>query len=118
VLKTLNKVMNKSGDWKPQHDPVAGQITKLHPSTLIPRAQELTMQISIALGQATERNTHNREEGHAICNRLQGFGLAHELDQTRELPLSNYCFRLSSQGIRLLKLLGEDVPNYDFYFNG
>jgi hypothetical protein len=82
---------------------------------LIGRAQELTVQIALALGQATETNTYNREEGYAICNRLQGFGLAHEMDQTRELPLANYVFRLSVQGVVLLKLLGEDVPNYDYY---
>ena len=117
VLKVLNRIMNKHGDWKPQHDPISGQIAKLHPSTLISRAQELTAQIAMALGQATERNTYSREEGYGICNRLQGFGLAHELDQTRELPLSNYIFRLSTQGVRLLRLLGEDVPNYDYYVN-
>ncbi len=115
VLKVLNKIMNQDGDWKHQQDPVSGQIAKLHPSTLIGRAQELTAQIAMALGQATERNTYSREEGYAICNRLQGFGLAHELNQTRELPLSNYVFRLSIQGVRLLKLLGENVPNYAFY---
>jgi len=52
-----------------------------------------------------------------ICTRLQGFGLAHEVDATaRELPLANYAFRLSAQRIRLLKLLGEEVPNYECYF--
>jgi hypothetical protein len=115
VLQVINKVMNKSGDWKPQHDPVSGQIAKLHPTTLISRAQELSVQIAIALGQATERNTYNREEGYAICNRLHGFGLVHEMEQTRELPLANYVFRLSVQGATLLKLLGEDVPNYEHY---
>lgn len=49
---------------------------------------------------------------------MQGFGLAHELDQTRELPLTNYAFRLSIQGVRLLKLLGENVPNYGHYTKG
>jgi hypothetical protein len=115
VLKVLNKIMNQQGDWKPQQNSVPGPAAKLHPSTLIGRAQELTVQIATELGQATERNTYNREEGYAICNRLQGFGLAHELDQTRELPLTNYVFRLSVQGVRLLKLLGEDVPNYDYH---
>ena len=41
-----------------------------------------------------------REVGYGICARLQGFGLAHEFEQTRELPLTNYSFRLSVQGIR------------------
>jgi hypothetical protein len=36
--------------------------------------------------------------------------------QQRELPHTNYVFRLSVQGIRLLKLLGEEVPNYANYF--
>ena len=115
VLKVINRVMNRQSDWKPQHDPVSGQIAKLHPSTLIGRRDELAREIALALGQAVERNTHNREEGYGICNRLQGFGLAHEIPDTRELPLASYCFRLSTYGVRLLKLLGEDVPNYDLY---
>jgi hypothetical protein len=116
VLKVLNKIMNKEGDWKGQVNSSVGTIMKLHPSTLIGRAQELSVQIALALGQKTETNMYSREEGYGICNRLQGFGLAHELEQTRELPLTNYSFRLSTQGIRLLKLLGEDVPNFDHYF--
>jgi hypothetical protein len=115
VLKVINKVMNKPEDWKSQHDPVQGQVSKLHPSTLISRRQELAMQIAMALGQAVEDNKYSREQGYAICNRLQGFGLAHEMDQTRELPLADYIFRLSIQGVILLKLLGEDVPNYHHY---
>lgn len=42
--------------------------------------------------------------------------LAHEIKQTRELPLTNDCFRLLVQGITPLKLLGEDVPNFEYYF--
>lgn len=118
VLKVLNNIMNKEGDWKPQPNPGIGDVMKLHPSTLIQRAQELAVQVAMALGQKIETNTFTREEGYGICNRLQGFGLAHEIEQTRELPLTNYCFRLSTQGIRLLKLLGEDVPNFDNYFKG
>ncbi|MGA9813326.1 MAG: hypothetical protein WBQ64_11145 [Terriglobales bacterium] len=118
VLKVMNKIMNKESDWKPQQDPVVGGIAKLHPSTLIGRAQELSLQIAMALGQKVETNLYTREEGYGICTRLQGFGLAHELEQTRELPLANYCFRLSVLGIRLLKLLGEDVPNFDYYSKG
>jgi hypothetical protein len=118
VLKVLNKVMNKEGDWKSQPHSILGNLVKLHPSTLISRAQELAVQIAMALGQKIEKDTYSREEGYGICNRLQGFGLAHLIDtQHRELPLTNYCFRLSTQGIRLLKLLGEDVPNFVFYFN-
>jgi hypothetical protein len=116
VLKALNQVMNKDGDWKPQQNPV-GTILKVHPNTFIQRAQELSVQVALALGQKTEKNTYTREEGYGICNRLQGFGLVHEVDvQTCELPLTNYAFRLSVQGIRLLKLLGETVPNYEYYF--
>jgi hypothetical protein len=116
VLKVLNRIMNKEGDWKPQSNPGIGDIMKLHPQTLIARAQELTVQIALALGQTTEKNIYTREVGYGICARLQGFGLAHEFEQTRELPLTNYSFRLSVQGIRLLELLGEDVPNFDHYF--
>ena len=94
-----------------------GQIMKLHPQTLIARAQELTVQIALALGQKTEKNTYTREVGYGICNRLQGFGLAHEIQPSpRELPLTNYSFRLSTQGIRLLELLGENVANLEYYF--
>jgi hypothetical protein len=119
VLKVLNVVMNKRGDWKPQGNPGVGEIMKLHPNTFIQRAKELAEQIAIALGQRTENNrAFSREEGYGICNRLQGFGLAHMVEtQARELPLTNYAFRPSTQGIRLLKLLGEDVPNYNNYFN-
>ena len=117
VLKVVNQVMNKDGDWKPQQNPGVVAIMKVHPNTFIQRAQELSVQIALALGQKTEKNTYTREEGYGICNRLQGFGLVHEVDvQTRELPLTNYAFRLSVQGIRLLKLLGETVPNYGCYF--
>ncbi|MGA1984945.1 MAG: hypothetical protein ABSG72_01655 [Candidatus Sulfotelmatobacter sp.] len=116
VLQVVNKVMNKQGDWKAQHDPVMGQLAKLHPSTLISRRKELSDQIAIALGQATDRNNaYNREEGYAICCRLEGFGLVHEIEQTREPPLADYIFRLSVQGVVLLKLLGENAPNYEHY---
>jgi hypothetical protein len=115
VLRVLNKVMNKPGDWRPQANP-GGDIFKVHPSTFIQRSQELSVQIALALGQATEKNTYSREVGYGICNRLQGFGLAHEIEtQSRELPLTNYCFRPSTYGIKLLKLLGEEVPNFEHY---
>lgn len=110
ALKVINKVMNEQGDWKPQPLPVANPISKVHPNTFTQRAQELGVQIAMALGQAVERNEYNREQGYAICNRLQGFGLVHEIEQTRELPLTNYTFRLSAQGVLFLKLLGEDCP--------
>jgi len=117
VLKVLNKVMNKDGDWRPAPNP--GDVMKVHPNTFTQRSQELTVQVAMALEQKTESNLYSREEGYGVCNRLQAFGLAHEIEsQTRELPLTNYCFRLSTYGIRLLTLLGEDVPNFDKYCKG
>src|ERR1700733_1971399 len=117
VLKVLNTIMNKEGDWKSQMNSVTGNVMKNHPNTFIQRAQELTVQIAMALGQATESNLYTREIGYGVCCRLQGFGLAHEIDvQARELPLTNYSFRLSTEGMMLLKLLGEKVLNYDYYF--
>jgi hypothetical protein len=117
VLKVLNTIMNKEGDWKSQVNSVTGNVMKNHPNTFIQRAQELTVQIAMALGQATEKNLYTREIGYGVCCRLQGFGLAHEIDvQARELPLTNYSFRLSTEGLMLLKLLGEKVLNYDYYF--
>ncbi len=117
VLKVLNTIMNKEEDWKPQMNSVTGNVMKNHPNTFIQRAQELTVQIAMALGQATENNLYTREIGYGVCCRLQGFGLAHEIDvQARELPLANYSFRLSTEGMMLLKLLGEKVLNYDYYF--
>ena len=116
VLRVVNKVMNKDGDWKPQPMPGARSTRKVHPNTFIQRAQEMSLQVALALDQNGANDVVNREEGYGICNRLQGFGLSHEIDvQPRELPLTNYAFRLSTYGIRLLKLLGEDVPNYEFY---
>jgi hypothetical protein len=92
-------------------------IMKLHPNITRDRAQELTVNMALALKQKTEKNPYSREEGYGVCNRLEGFGLVHEVEvQTRELPLTNYAFRLSVQGLRLLKLLGETVPNYEHYF--
>src|SRR5579863_7966669 len=79
VPKVINKIMNKDGDWKPQQN--AGvNIMKLHPGPLRDRAQEIAVQIAMALGQKTEKNLYTREEGYGICNRLQGFGLVHEIE--------------------------------------
>jgi len=115
VLRVINRVMNKDGDWRQQPMPVRGT-RKVHPNTFIQRAQEMSIQVALALDQNGANDVVNREEGYGVCNRLQGFGLAHEIDvQARELPLTNYAFRLSTYGIRLLKLLGEEVPNYEFY---
>ncbi len=117
VLKVLNNVMNQDGDWKPQSSPLQ-IIEKVHPNVFIQRAQELAVEVAKALGQDVGTNYLSREEGYMVCARLQGFGLAHEVDTGhREVPVANYCFRLSVQGVRLLKLLGEDVPNFDRYDN-
>jgi hypothetical protein len=59
----------------------------------------------------------NPEVGYSVCARLQGFGLAHELQLSpREVPIGDYCFRPSHRGLMLLKLMGEDVPNWFRYF--
>ena len=116
VLKVLNLVMNKDGDWSAQPNPSMNDVLKVHPNTFTQRSQELTLQVSIALDQKTESNLFSRELAFGICNRLQGFGLAHEIEtQSRELPLTTYCFRPSVQGLTLLKLLGEKVPNLELY---
>jgi hypothetical protein len=116
VLKVLNTIMNKEGDWKPQPNPGIGDVMKAHPNVFRDRAQELAVNVAMALGQKTEKNMFSREEGYMVCTRLQGFGLAHEVEVApRELPLSNYAFRLSVRGITLLKLLGENVPNLARY---
>jgi len=121
VLKVLNKVMNKLGDWKEAN---GQKLHKLHPNAFIHKRQELTAHIAAALGQKTEVlgsgsgvQTFSREEGYSICARLQGFGLAHEVQVSdREVPISDYCFRPSQRALMLLKLLGEDVPNWEHYF--
>ena len=115
ALKVLNVVMNKDGDWRVP--PMAGNsVGKVHPNIFIQRATELSVEVAKALGQSID-GLYSREVGYGMCNRLQGFGLAHEINSSpRELPHSTYCFRLSVHGIRLLKLLGEDVPNYTLYW--
>ena len=69
----------------------------------------------MALGQRIERDDYTAKKTTRICNRLPGFGLVHELEQPRKRPHADYVFRLSLQGVRLLTLLGEDVPNYSYY---
>jgi hypothetical protein len=54
--------------------------------------------------------------GYDACNRLQGFGLAHEIELSpRQVPVGEYCFRPSIRGLKLLKLVGEEVANADKY---
>jgi hypothetical protein len=119
VLKVLNRVMNRDGDWTNQSGPVT--LWKIHPNVFIQRRQELAVQIAATLGQRTDLDqyghTFSHEEGYEICTRLQGFGLAHEINLSdREVPIGDYCFRLSNRGLTLLKLLGEEVPNFGRYF--
>jgi hypothetical protein len=115
VLKVLNTIMNKDGDWRSPNN--SFDPWKLHSGVFIQRASELTTQVAQGLGQSTDRSTFSREMGYAVCTRLVGFGLAHEIElQARELPLTEYCFRLSTEGVKLLKLMGEDVPNFEYYF--
>jgi hypothetical protein len=118
ILKVLNRTMNKASDWADQF----GQPTKnLHPYTFIQRRQELAAQIAEALGQeplnSNSGPTFSHEEGYSICARLQGFGLAHETKLfDREVPIGDYCFRPSKRGLMLLRLMGEEVPNWEKYF--
>lgn len=121
-LKVLNRIMNKQGDWPDAPTNAAtSQRPKLHPNTFIHRAQELSVQMAWALTgnqQLTNNDQFSREEGLQICLRLQGFGLAQEIVVSpREVPVSNYAARLTSRGLMLLRLLGEQVPNWERYFN-
>jgi hypothetical protein len=120
-LKILNRIMNKQGDWPDSPTNAASfQKPKLHPNTFIHRASELSIAMASALThnyQLTNNDQFSREEGLQICLRLQGFGLAQEIATSpREVPISNYAARLTSRGLMLLRLLGEDVPNWDRYF--
>jgi hypothetical protein len=107
ALKVLNKVMN----------PTRGGSTRdIHPNEFIQRRQELATEMAKALGGAFEEPSFSREEGYDACNRLQGFGLAHEIDiSARQVPIGEYCFRPSRRGLVLLKLVGEKVENTDKY---
>jgi hypothetical protein len=121
-LKVLNRVMNREGDWKdtpPNTYPI--QNAKLHPNTFIQRAHELSVQMIKALREeraVTDGDQFSREDGLQICLRLQGFGLAQEIPTSaREVPTANYSARATTRGLMLLKLLGEDVPNWGRYFD-
>jgi hypothetical protein len=116
-LKALNRTMNKPGDWNNVQPNQPG----LHPNTFLQRSQELAVQMAQALGRTgktTNGNDFSREEGLGVCLRLQGFGLAQVLPhETRSVPRTNYCARPTPRGLMLLRLLGEDVPNWDRYFD-
>jgi FtsZ-binding cell division protein ZapB len=107
ALKVLNRVMN----------PARSDNTKdIHPNEFIHRRQELAVEMARALGGAFEGPSFSREEGYDACNRLQGFGLAHEIElSARQVPVGEYCFRPSRRGLMLLKLVGEEVANADKY---
>lgn len=119
-LKVLNKVMNREGDWKDNPGPPNLNPSKLHPQSFVGRAQELSVNMAHALigsPSGTNGNIFSREEGLQICLRLQGFGLAEVIDTApREVPVSNYSARLTARGLMLLKLIGENVPNWKRYF--
>jgi hypothetical protein len=117
ALRVLNTVMNKPTDWGSQ---LKGSV---HPNTFIQRRQELAVQIAGAFGIKTTvgpaGQTFSHEEGYEACTRLQGFGLAHEIDVAhRQVPGGDYCFRPSKRGLMLLKLTGEQVNNWEHYFPG
>jgi hypothetical protein len=117
ALKVLNAVMNKEGDWNDVNRTAVG----LHPNTFLQRRQELAVQMALALGKTnrqTHGNTFSREEGLGLCLRLQGFGLAEVItSESRSVPITDYCARLTPRGLMLLRLLGENVPNWDKYFD-
>ena len=108
ALKVLNKVMNQPRDTDKHRD--------FHPNDFIHRRQELAVQMAEALGVSHQGQSFSREEGYDACNRLQGFGLAHEIDLgARQVPAGDYCFRPSRRGLMLLKLIDEEVANTDIY---
>ena len=73
--------------------------------------------MATALGAPPSRQAFSREDGYEACMRLQGFGLAHEIDVApRQVPVGDYSFRPSKRGLMLLKLVGEQVENWDKYF--
>ena len=108
ALKVLNKVMNQARDTDKLRD--------FHPNDFTRRRQELAVQMAQALGGEYQGQSFSREEGYDACNRLQGFGLAHEIETSpRQVPVGDYCFRPSRRGLRLLILIGEEVANTDIF---
>jgi hypothetical protein len=110
ALKVLNKVMNKPGNFNVNLD------SNIHPGLFVQRRRELAVQMAHAFGMTTDGNTFSREEGYDACNRLQAFGLAHEIETSpRQVPTGDYPCRPSLRGLTPLKLIGEEVPNWDKY---
>lgn len=97
ALKILHKVMTHA-KW---------DIKKpLHPNEFIQRTQELMTQATHEQEKGGERL--DREDFYSHCARLQGFGLAIEIDSPhRQVPTGDFCFRPSRRGYVLLQLLGE-----------
>lgn len=109
ALRVLNKVMNRTGDWQ-------GPEQTIHPNVFIQRHLELAEKIFEALGRKRGPKRFSREEGYDACNRLQAFGLAHEIELSpRQVPVGDYSFRPSLRGLTLLKLVGDEVANWDRY---
>lgn len=118
-LRVLNQVMNRANDWKGTPSPAVFNPPRLHPTTFTHRAAEFSAAMTHALmgPKSTKSQAYSREEGLQICYRLQGFRLAEVIEMSpREVPISNYCARLTTRGLMLLKLLGKDVPNWHRYF--
>lgn len=117
ALSVLNRVMNRKGDWDTVTETQAG----LNPNTFLQRRQELAIQMANVFGKTnnkTDGDRFSREEGLGICLRLQGFGLAEVINsESRSVPRTNYCARPTPRGLMLLRLLGEDVPNWERYFD-
>jgi hypothetical protein len=122
ALKVLNKVMNPPALWTTSpNTPLAPPVRALHTNIFIHLRQALAVQLAQAFGINTDVGSppvqFSREEGYEACARLQGFGLAHEIEiGPREVPIGDYCFRPSKRGLLLLKLAGEVVPNWEHYF--
>jgi hypothetical protein len=56
---------------------------------------------------AARRSGLHPEEFQSVCERLRGFGLAGEvLRNTSRMSPSDYCYRPTRRGLKLLKLLG------------
>jgi hypothetical protein len=52
------------------------------------------------------------EEFQSVCDRLRGFGLAVEvLRNVSRMARSDYCYRPTRRGLKLLKLLGSSLPS-------
>lgn len=63
---------------------------------------------------AVRRSGLHPEEFQSECERLRGFGLAAEvLRNTSRMAPSDYCYRPTRRGLKLLRLLGQSSTNGD-----